>query len=120
MLRGSAPEAVNALLGNVRDPEHRDHVRGIDMLLSRTDVVETRATVHHHVEVDHNTEAIEQLRMMKRLGVAHEKLIEMFGYSGLSRCGVRFDRRAKVAGWRKMPLCQLPLDSVRQGRRRIP
>ena len=85
LLRGAAPEGVNALLGMVRDPKHRDHARGVAMLLERTDVVETHATITHHIEVDHNTEAIESLRMFKRLGVTREKLEEMFGYSGLSR-----------------------------------
>ena len=28
ILRGAAPEAVNALLNVIRDPKHRDHIRG--------------------------------------------------------------------------------------------
>ena len=84
-LRGAAPEAVNALLNVIRDPKHRDHIRGVDMLLSRTDAVETHASITHYIEVDHHREALDQLALMKRLGVAHEKLIEMFGYSGLGR-----------------------------------
>ena len=39
-------------------------------------------TVRH---TNHDEEAVEHLRVMKRLGVVHDKLIEMFGYSGLSR-----------------------------------
>ena len=38
MLRAHAPEAVNALLAIVRDVRHKDHVRGVQLLLDRTDV----------------------------------------------------------------------------------
>ena len=48
----------------------------------------------HHT-IDHNAEALEQLRVMKRLGVAHEKLIEMFGYSGLGRYEQMLEERDK-------------------------
>jgi phage terminase small subunit len=85
LLRGAAPEAVNALLGVIRDPGHRDHARGIDMLLQRTDTVETHAVITHQVKIDHDGEAIEQLRILLRLGVARDKLEEMFGYNGLPR-----------------------------------
>jgi hypothetical protein len=47
--------------------------------------VETQHRVEVHHIVDHDREAIDQLRMFKRLNVAHEKLVEMFGYSGLGR-----------------------------------
>ena len=37
MLRGGAPDAVKALLSLVRDPKHKDHARGIALVLARTD-----------------------------------------------------------------------------------
>jgi hypothetical protein len=95
MLRGAAPEAVNALLNVIRDPKHRDHMKGVDLLLSRTDVVETHSTVTHHVEIDHHREALDQLALMKRLGVSHDRLIEMFGYSGLGRYEAMLAERDK-------------------------
>jgi hypothetical protein len=73
------------LLNLIRDPKHRDHARAIGMMLDRTDKVETHTTITHHVEVDHNAQAIEQLRLLKGLGVTREKLVEVFGYSGLGR-----------------------------------
>jgi hypothetical protein len=83
MLRGAAPEAVNGLLEIIRTPNHRDRTRAIEMLLNRTDTVETHSTITHQIQVDHHREALDQLALMKRLGVAREKLEEMFGYSGL-------------------------------------
>jgi len=40
--------------------------------------------VHHHA-VDHTAEAVAQLRLLKGLEVAREKLEEVFGFSGLAR-----------------------------------
>jgi hypothetical protein len=37
IVRRAAPEAVNALLALIRDPKHRDHARGIAMIVARTD-----------------------------------------------------------------------------------
>jgi phage terminase small subunit len=44
VLRAAAPRALRALHGLVEDTEHRDHARGIAMVLDRTHPVET---VHH-------------------------------------------------------------------------
>ena len=85
MLRAHAPEAVNALLAIVRDVRHKDHVRGVQMLLDRTDSVELHSTVHHQVEVNHTDEALRELAFLKKHGVDRAALEAMFGYSGLSR-----------------------------------
>src|ERR1700738_3495715 len=37
MLRDGAPEALKALQNLVRNPEHKDHVRAVAMVLARTD-----------------------------------------------------------------------------------
>jgi phage terminase small subunit len=83
-VRVLGPRAIRAAEKLVEDPTHRDHARGISMMLDRTVPVETRheVVVRH---IDHDAEAIEQLKLMKRLGVVHEKLVEWFGYSGLGR-----------------------------------
>lgn len=49
-LRASAPRAIRALQGLVEDPTHRDHARGIGMVLDRVHPVETT----HRVDVDHH------------------------------------------------------------------
>ena len=84
-IRASAPRAIRALTNLIEDPGHRDHVRGISMVLDRVHPAETHHTVEVHHTIDHDAEAIEQLRILRRLGVAHERLVETFGYSGLSR-----------------------------------
>ena len=48
-LRAGAPNAVAALHRLVNDPTHRDHARGIAMLLDRVDPVLTR----HDMRVEH-------------------------------------------------------------------
>jgi hypothetical protein len=81
-IRASAPRAIRALQSVIENPEHRDHVRGVAMVL---DPAEQRHVVEHHHVIDHDAEAIAQLRMLKSLEVAREKLVEVFGFTGLSR-----------------------------------
>ena len=66
LLRAHAPEAVNALLAIVRDVRHKDHARGVQMLLDRTDSVELHSTVHHQVEINHTDEALRELAFLKK------------------------------------------------------
>jgi phage terminase small subunit len=83
-IRASAPRAVMALGRLIEDPDSRDHCRAIGMVLDRVHPAETRHVVDVTHHVDHDAEAIAQLRMLKALGVAREKLEEVFGFSGLS------------------------------------
>src|SRR5262249_33552079 len=39
LLRGSAPDAVKALLAMIHDPNHRGHARAVSDVLARTDPV---------------------------------------------------------------------------------
>ena len=55
------------------------------MVLDRVHGVEQRHVVDVHHHVDHDAEAVAQLRMLKGLGVAQDKLIETFGFTGLPR-----------------------------------
>jgi len=86
LLRGGAPEAAKALLALVRNPEHKDHARGISMVLARTDPEITRHDMHvTHKIVDPDVEALEELRALRMLGTTHAKLLEIFGHNGLDR-----------------------------------
>jgi phage terminase small subunit len=82
-----APKALIRLNGLLDKPAHKQHAKAISMVLSRTGFAERTAidVNHQHSAVDHTKEALTQLRMLKGLMVPREKLIEMFGYSGLSR-----------------------------------
>jgi phage terminase small subunit len=84
-IRSSAPRAIRALQNLVETPDHRDHARAIGMVLDRVHPAEQHHVHEMHVTSDHTAEAIEELRVLKGLGVSREKLEEMFGYSGLSR-----------------------------------
>jgi hypothetical protein len=86
LLRGGAPDAVKALLNLVRDPEAKDHARGIAMVLARTDpeVQQHDLQVTHRV-LDPDAEALEELRAARALGATREKLLELFGGNYLPR-----------------------------------
>ena len=62
-------EAVSALLNMVRDPEHRDHARAVDMVMRRVDPEVNKYTVDvtHRVD-DPDREALEELRALRKLG----------------------------------------------------
>lgn len=48
-IRASAPRAIRALANLIEDPEHKDHARGIAMVLDRVHPAETT----HTVKVEH-------------------------------------------------------------------
>ena len=52
VLRGLSPSAIKALEDLIADPKHRDHARGIAMILDRSDPVQTT----HNVVVDHKSD----------------------------------------------------------------
>jgi hypothetical protein len=85
-LRGGHPEAVSAVLALVRNPSHRDHMRALSEVLSRSDPVVGKQdiTVTHKI-VDPDQEALEELRAMRQIGATREKLVELFGGNGLAR-----------------------------------
>ena len=86
ILRVAFPEGANALLNLVRDPDHREHGRAIGLLLERVFPAETRHNVEVvHKIVDPDSEALEELRALRKLGTSREVLLELFGSNGLDR-----------------------------------
>jgi hypothetical protein len=86
IVRRCAPEATNALLELVRNPEHRDHARGIAMILARTDPEVARHDINViHKVLDPDQEALEELRALRQLDTPRAKLLELFGSNGLDR-----------------------------------
>jgi len=85
-LRGAHPEAVAAVLALVRNKGHRDHMRAISEVLSRTDPVVAKQdiSVVHRV-VNEDQESLEELRALRQIGATREKLVELFGGNGLAR-----------------------------------
>ena len=84
-IRSTAPRAIFALQNLIEDPTHKDHARGIGMLLDRVHPPELRTTIDVHHHVDHTAETLLHLRYLKSLNVSHEVLEREFGFSGLGR-----------------------------------
>jgi phage terminase small subunit len=79
-------EAFAALMGVIRDPTHRDHVRAISMIIDRADPVESKHSIDvTHRTIDPDREALEELKAARAIGATREKLIELFGANGLDR-----------------------------------
>jgi phage terminase small subunit len=62
-IRSSAPRAVGALSRLIEDPKHKDHARGIAMVLDRTMPLETVVKVNH----DATPAFVETAQVMKRI-----------------------------------------------------
>jgi hypothetical protein len=86
LLRGSAPEAAKALIELVRNKDHKDHARGIAMVLARTDPEITRHDMNiTHRVIDPDQEELEELRALRELGTSREKMLEIFGGNRLPK-----------------------------------
>jgi hypothetical protein len=86
--RNLIPRVIEAARQVLEDPKHPDHVKLLTSLLSRLGYGEKAlvdVNVTGEIAVDHTTAAIEDLRRLKAIGVPREKLLEVFGFSGLSR-----------------------------------
>jgi hypothetical protein len=86
IIRACAPEASQALLAMIRDPNHKDRIRAIAMVMDRVDPVTTNQNINvTHRHIDPVAEEIEELRALRQLGTSREKLVELFGGNGLLR-----------------------------------
>jgi hypothetical protein len=86
VVRAGAPEAVAALYNMIRTPEHKDHARAVAMVIDRVDpAIAHQAVSVTHQLVDVDTEALEELRALRKLGAPREKMLELFGPNGLDR-----------------------------------
>lgn len=84
-LRALAPNAINALKNAMDKPFGPEGIRAALAVLDRTDSVSQKIDVTHTHKTDHEAEALNQLRSLRALGVARDKLIEVFGAFGLER-----------------------------------
>lgn len=87
-LRGLALPAIAAVADILRKPEHPDRQKVALSVLSRLGMGEQNAVnlnVTGEVAVNHTDAAIDDLKRLLDLGVPREKLIETFGFSGLTR-----------------------------------
>jgi hypothetical protein len=86
IVRAGALEAAMALINLVRDPTHKDHARGIQMVMARFDPEITHAAMQvTHRVIDPIQEELDEYRAVLALGTSREKLLELFGDNGLAR-----------------------------------
>jgi hypothetical protein len=64
-IRASAPRAISALTRLIEDPDHKDHARGIGMVLDRVHPVETQHTVK--VQHDASPQLVATAAVLKRI-----------------------------------------------------
>lgn len=86
--RSLVPRVIRAAEKVIEDPKHKGHVPLIISLLSKLGYGERTAidvNVGGTVMVNHTDAAVEDLQRLKALGVPREKLLEVFGFSGLGR-----------------------------------
>ena len=92
-LRSLAPKAVDTVRKVLDDFDAKARLKAADMILARSDPSVTRVEgkVEHTHHLDHDAEALNQLRSLKALGVARDKLIEVFGDFGLQRLEAKLE-----------------------------
>jgi phage terminase small subunit len=82
------PAAVQAQEHIIRNKKHKDNYKASIALIHQIAPPEQRVSGeirHTHEVIDHDAEAITQLRMLQSIGIAEDKLIELFGINGLAR-----------------------------------
>jgi hypothetical protein len=84
-IKSLVPSAITAVKDILTNTTHKDRAKVALNLIERTSPTVTQHNVTIEHKVDHDAEAVAQLRMLKSLGVARERLEEVFGFSGLSR-----------------------------------
>lgn len=77
-----AAHTIDQILDNAY---HKDAARVALAVLERTDPTVQRHEVEVTHKIDHEQEALDQLRSLRALNVARDKLIELYGAFGLER-----------------------------------
>lgn len=86
--RGLLGPAVKAAAQLIQNEKHVDHSKAVFTTLARLGLGEKSTldvNVSGELQVNHTDQALNDLRTLLGLGVAREKLVEIFGFSGLSR-----------------------------------
>lgn len=80
--------AIRATQRLITDTKHPDHAKTVSSTLARLGITERTGVdvnVSGELTLNHTDSALNDLRALLELQVPREKLIEIFGYSGLSR-----------------------------------
>lgn len=99
--RGLLGPAVRAASRLIENDKHTDHSKAVFTTLARLGLGEKSSvdvSVSGEVTVNHTDQALNDLRTLMGLGVAREKLEEIFGFSGLSRYEKMLLEQDRAAG----------------------
>lgn len=77
--------AARSLLENPKHPDHAGMVKSTLAALGLGERTAVDINVNGEITVNHTDAALQDLRRLKALGVPRDKLIEMYGFSGLDR-----------------------------------
>jgi hypothetical protein len=86
--RGLLVPAIRATIKLIENEKHPDHARTVSSTLARLGITEKTGvdvSISGELTVNHTDSALADLRALLALQVPREKLIEIFGFSGLSR-----------------------------------
>jgi len=103
--RGLLIPAIAAQRALIENKDHPDHAKAVGSTLSRLGLTERTGVdvnVTGQVTVSHTDAALADLRALLALAVPREKLVEVFGHSGLQR----YERMLAVADQRAGPVIE--------------
>jgi hypothetical protein len=84
-MRTTLPAALKAVKDIIQNPFSKDRARTALAVIERADPTIQKQEIQVTHTINHEAEAIDQLRTLKALNVARDKLIEVFGCFGLER-----------------------------------
>jgi hypothetical protein len=95
-LKHGVPDAITAVLEIMDDKKHKDRLKAAQIFIDRAHPVSTlhHVTVEH--KIDYTKQALEELAAFRRLGVAREKLEQVYGRDGLYHLEQQLDGSPQV------------------------
>lgn len=97
-LKNGVPDVIGVVKEIMSDKTHKDRLRAAQIFIDRAHPTESlhRVTVEH--KVDYTRQALEELAAFRRLGVAREKLEQIFGRDGLYHLEKQLDAPKTIEG----------------------
>jgi hypothetical protein len=95
-LKHGVPDAIATVFEIMDDKRHKDRLKAAQVFIDRAHPVSTlhHVTVEH--KIDYTKQALEELATFRRLGVAREKLEQLYGRDGLYHLEQQLDASPKV------------------------
>jgi hypothetical protein len=90
-LKVGVPDAIAAVFEIIGDKKHKDRLAAARMVLDREHKVESLSRLVVELKTDYQAQALEELAAFRKLGVAREKLEQIFGRDGLFHLEQKLD-----------------------------